>query len=122
MQGVQEVTTDRAASVKDGSMSRKHRRRAGWPGAADLALLAIATFAGMLPAQGPPSTPRETASPDEGLLSGAREAPAEPANPFEDRIETDRDSFTPSTKNAGPGLFILESSFTFEDNPHSADT
>src|SRR5262245_4673256 len=34
----------------------------------------------------------------------------------EDRIETDRDSFTPSVRTAGRGLTILESSYSFLDN------
>jgi hypothetical protein len=103
-------------------MSQKTRPPDLRPGAAVLAIVAAAAFAGALPAQELPPTPRGTVSPDEGPLPGARESPAEPANPFEDRIETDRDSFTPSTKTAGPGLFILESSFTFEDNRHNPET
>jgi hypothetical protein len=37
-------------------------------------------------------------------------------NPFEDAIETDRDSFTPATTTAGRGLLIVESSYSFLDH------
>lgn len=37
-------------------------------------------------------------------------------NPFEDPIETDRDSFTPATTTVGQGRTILESAYSFVDN------
>lgn len=44
------------------------------------------------------------------------EGAAEPASPWEDHIETDRDSFTPSTRTVSPGRLILESSYSFIEN------
>lgn len=38
---------------------------------------------------------------------------AEPSSPWADRIETDRDSFTPSTGTVSPGRAILETSYSF---------
>jgi hypothetical protein len=46
------------------------------------------------------------------------EEPPEQASRFEDRIETDRDSFTPSTKTAGKGRLIVESSYSVIDDRH----
>jgi hypothetical protein len=40
----------------------------------------------------------------------------------EDRIETDRDSFTPATKLAGQGRFILETAYSFLDNRAKPET
>lgn len=40
----------------------------------------------------------------------------EPESPFENHIETDRDSITPSTRTTDPGFWIIESSYTFVDN------
>jgi hypothetical protein len=37
-------------------------------------------------------------------------------NPFEDAIETDRDSFTPATTTTGRGRLIVESAYSFLDN------
>jgi hypothetical protein len=102
-------------------------RRIGLIGTICLACLAVALHDVRLTAQDStpvrPKTASESTSVENSLLPGAREsASAETANPFEDRIETDRDSFTPSTKTTGRGLFILESSFTFEDNRHTPET
>jgi hypothetical protein len=36
----------------------------------------------------------------------------------EEPVETDRDAFTPVTKTAGKGLFILESAYTYIDDRH----
>src|SRR5262249_18983879 len=41
---------------------------------------------------------------------------------FEDPIETDRASFTPSTETVGSGRLVVESSFSFEDNPRAPET
>jgi hypothetical protein len=43
-------------------------------------------------------------------------------NPFEQHLETDRDSFTPSTHTVENGRLIFESSYSFIDNRHSAET
>jgi outer membrane putative beta-barrel porin/alpha-amylase len=40
----------------------------------------------------------------------------EPRSPFEDHIETDRDAFTPSTRNTPINRWIMESSYSFIDN------
>ncbi|MBL8812372.1 MAG: transporter [Planctomycetaceae bacterium] len=40
----------------------------------------------------------------------------------EDRIETDRDSFTPSTKTAGEGRAIFEAAYSFLDNRSTDST
>jgi hypothetical protein len=91
------------------------RRRAEFL-AAVLTWLAVVVAGGELAAQEAAPAARaagEAALPESG---------GEPADPFEDRIETDRDSFTPSTKTTGVGRFILESSFSFEDNRHTPET
>jgi hypothetical protein len=43
-------------------------------------------------------------------------------NPFENHIETDRDSFTPSTRTVEAGRWIVESSYSFIDNRDVAET
>ena len=43
-------------------------------------------------------------------------------SPFEDKIETDRDAFTPSTKTTPLNRLILESSYSFIDNRGAPDT
>lgn len=40
----------------------------------------------------------------------------------EDEIETDRDSFTPSTRTVRPGRLVFESAYTFIDNRDVKDT
>jgi len=45
-----------------------------------------------------------------------------PESRFEDAIETDRDSFTPATRTAGRGRFIVESSYSFIDNRRGPET
>ena len=52
-------------------------------------------------------------------LNGAR---GEPENPFADRIETDRDAYTPTVKTVEPGRLIVESAYSFIDNRRTADT
>ena len=37
-------------------------------------------------------------------------------NPYDDPLETDRDSFTPATRIAGVGRLILEAAYSFVDN------
>ncbi len=43
-------------------------------------------------------------------------------NPFAEHIETDRDSFTPSTRTVNAGRWIIESSYSFIDNRDTAET
>ncbi|MBC7854830.1 MAG: transporter [Pirellulaceae bacterium] len=43
-------------------------------------------------------------------------------SPFENHIETDRDSFTPSTRTVASGMRIVESSYSFIDNRRAAET
>ena len=43
-------------------------------------------------------------------------------SPFEDKVETDRDAFTPSTKTTPLNRFILESAYSFIDNRGAPDT
>jgi Putative MetA-pathway of phenol degradation len=51
--------------------------------------------------------------------NGERE---EAENPFADRIETDRDAFTPTVKTVEPGRFVVESAYSFIDNRRTLDT
>lgn len=44
------------------------------------------------------------------------------SNPFESHIETDRDSFTPSTRTVESGRWVFESSYSFIDNRRTAET
>jgi hypothetical protein len=44
------------------------------------------------------------------------------AEPEEDHIETDRDSFTPATTTVRPGRIVLETAYTFQDNRDVAET
>ena len=46
----------------------------------------------------------------------------ESENPFADPIETDRDSFTPSTRTVERERWVLESSYSFVDNRSKAET
>jgi hypothetical protein len=48
--------------------------------------------------------------------AGAASAEGETRGWFEDPVETDRDSFTPSTRTAGRHRLILESAYSFIDN------
>jgi len=43
-------------------------------------------------------------------------------NPWEEHIETDRDSFTPATTTAGQGLWITEAAYSFIDNRDTFET
>jgi len=70
----------------------------------------------------------ETAGPlaysgDQRPVSWAAQPILEP-EPERERgeLETDRDSFTPAISLAGPGLFIVESAYTFIDNRDVYDT
>jgi len=53
---------------------------------------------------------------------GFTETRQETKNGFEDSIETDRDSYTPSTRTVDVGRWILESSYSFVDNRSVAET
>jgi hypothetical protein len=77
-----------------------------------------------------PSAPIGEESPPDSP-EGADRAPEEaepepeeegPRSPFEDKIETDRDAFTPSLRTAPLGRWIMESSYSFIDNRGSPDT
>ncbi len=46
----------------------------------------------------------------------------EEVNPFAEHIETDRDSFTPSTRTVEVGRWVVESSYSFIDNRNTAET
>ena len=48
--------------------------------------------------------------------------PREAENSEEDHIETDRDSFTPSTRTVGTRRTVIESSYSFIDERHTAET
>jgi hypothetical protein len=58
----------------------------------------------------------------ESAESGESESREVPEDPFEDHLETDRDSFTPATTTAPVGRWIGESSYSFIDNRHTFDT
>ncbi len=45
-----------------------------------------------------------------------------PGSRFEDPVETDRDSFTPSTRTAGKNRLIFETSYSFVDNRDAKET
>ncbi len=64
-----------------------------------------------------------------GLTARGQEADAletetreEPDNPFEEHLETDRDSFTPATTTVNKYRWIVESSYSFIDNRRTFDT
>jgi hypothetical protein len=83
---------------------------------------AILVVCGLLPAA--PSAAQEPAANLAPAWEGSRLEPREPEGEQERRepIETDRDSFTPSTRTAGRGLVILESAYSFIDNPGFPET
>ena len=61
----------------------------------------------------------------EGILTPPRsmtEANSNESEPRRDEWETDRDSFTPSTKTAGRRRLIVESAYTFLDNRRAKET
>jgi hypothetical protein len=47
---------------------------------------------------------------------------ADEGSPFNDHIETDRDSFTPSTRTVTVDRWIVESAYSFVDNRNSKET
>jgi hypothetical protein len=53
---------------------------------------------------------------------GSEPVEERPENPFEDAIETDRDSFTPATTTAGRQRLIVESAYSFLDNRSVKET
>lgn len=53
---------------------------------------------------------------------GRNEKAAESENPFADPIETDRDSFTPSTRTVERERWVIESSYSFVDNRKRKET
>jgi hypothetical protein len=84
-----------------------------------LAALAPGGFA-QGPGDIPPPASRFPVAEEASLPS--EEPEAERANPFEDHIETDRDSFTPATTTVGKGRLVVESSYSFIDNRHVPET
>jgi hypothetical protein len=50
------------------------------------------------------------------------ELPSAEAGDSEDRLETDRDSFTPSTRPVGRSRLVVESSYSFIDNRDAKET
>lgn len=61
----------------------------------------------------------QVAPPPEPTLPGETERRE---NPFEDHIETDRDSFTPSARTVGKSRLVIESAYSFEENRRSLET
>jgi hypothetical protein len=57
-----------------------------------------------------------------GLLSPPSEENERENEPENDEIETDRDSFTPSTNVVGSRRLVVESGYSFVDNRNSAET
>jgi hypothetical protein len=70
----------------------------------------------------PPPMPVADGMPPENVEDASREPEGERASPFEDKIETDRDAFTPVTTTAGVNRLIMESSYSFIDNRGAPDT
>jgi hypothetical protein len=70
----------------------------------------------------PPVPAREQTTRDSFPERDTEPEEGEPRSPFEDKIETDRDAFTPSTKTTPLNRFILESSYSFIDNRGAPDT
>jgi len=60
--------------------------------------------------------------PSSDLNASAGESAERSENPFADHIETDRDSFTPSTRTVERARWIVESSYSFIDNRHTDET
>src|SRR5262249_28855880 len=118
--------------VSPGSVLRKERLVAQLRKVASfLSSLCLVTLAGVGTAQEPSTSQARNASsagivlPSQsiGLEPGreagrgeGREGEERRENPFEDAIETDRDSFTPATTTAGRGRLIVESAYSFLDN------
>ncbi|MGE0607863.1 MAG: transporter [Pirellulales bacterium] len=55
---------------------------------------------------------------ESGKVRAQESESSEAESRFEDHIETDRDSFTPSTPTVGQGRFVLESAYSFIDRGH----
>ncbi len=60
--------------------------------------------------------------PRAGAEAGFDETAEGAESPFADSIETDRDSFTPSTRTVERERWVLESSYSFVDNRNKAET
>jgi hypothetical protein len=66
----------------------------------------------------PPPAPTEGRQPEgSGESENGEAREEEPRSPFEDHIETDRDAFTPAVTTVGKDRLVIESSYTFQDNP-----
>ncbi|MBX7103995.1 MAG: transporter [Gemmataceae bacterium] len=76
--------------------------------------------------QAPGQTPAALPSEIPAILTPAREQvgerPESPEPRERDEIETDRDSFTPSTKTVGRRRLVIESAYTFLENRGRAET
>lgn len=59
---------------------------------------------------------------DSGLIVEIASEGEEAENPFEDSIETDRDSFTRSPSTVGKGRSIIEGSWTYLEQPNSLES
>lgn len=76
----------------------------------------------------PGQTAPESGTSAESKPEGERERPEsereepEKEEEKEEHIETDRDSFTPSTRTVEQGRTVLEAAYTFVDNRNTADT
>ncbi|MDA1054831.1 MAG: transporter [Planctomycetota bacterium] len=57
-----------------------------------------------------------------GFILRGQEPEFGEGNQFENHLETDRDSFTPSTRTVESGWWIVESSYSFIDNRDAAET
>jgi hypothetical protein len=62
--------------------------------------------------EGPEDTPKEGEAAGDQKTEGKSEA-----GERDEGFETDRDAFTPQTRTVSKGRFILESAYTFVDNP-----
>ena len=69
----------------------------------------------------PPAAAASQQGNENGEESDEAEEPRE-EEPGENRVETDRDAFTPITRTVERGLFTLESAYSFIDNRRVADT
>lgn len=68
------------------------------------------------------TAPEAIAFPERGQERAGDGAAEAPEDPFAEHLETDRDSFTPSTTTTGLGRWIVESAYSFIDNRHAPDT
>lgn len=94
---------------------RNGARKAGWLSGG--ALLAILFAAAAAVAQVPLDLP-----PAREFVFRGQEPEYLHESPWENHLETDRDSFTPATTTAGRGLWIVETAYSFIDNRDTFET